>query len=168
MSLAHLIVFNKEKQFLRAHPDIAGMVVNIIEQKEPWTLRILEHLITNYAAKYALCLDEHGEEAATGSGGGGFCVQEEYRKNLPKTELDPCQRGPRVSLPYCGRLVETTLPQLKCVIWIVSTPILAYARHNYEAIRKDLNIDKRLEPKKKDTSHIVLPPRSAPAVYALV
>ena len=48
-------------------------------------------------------------------------------------------------------------PQLKCVIWIATSPILAFAREHYEEIRKDLNIAKGLVTKKKDTSHIQLP-----------
>ena len=74
MTASELIVFNRHKRFLRENPDTADVVVKIIEQKYPSSLRVLEHAITNYAKKYNLVLGENKD----------FCVRDEYKKNLPK------------------------------------------------------------------------------------
>jgi hypothetical protein len=158
MTKAELIVFNKHKRFLRENLEIADTVVSIIEQKFPASLRVFEHLVTNYAKKYNIVLGDKKD----------FVVRDEYKKNLPKATIDPCRRGPRVYIDHRGRQVETTLPQLNCVIWIATTPLLAYAREHYEVIRKDLNIAKRLVTKKKDTSHIRLPKPQIGSHYQLI
>lgn len=144
MSTLQRIKFNKYKQFLRENPELMHTMVQVIEGKHRVSKRIIEHLITNYAKKYHVILEND------------FLLYEEYRKNLPKSNMDPCRRGPRVKLKYTDRYVETTLQQLESLSWVLTTPIFAYAEENYDIIKKDLNIEKNIHTK-KNTNHIHLP-----------
>jgi len=138
MSKLQLIQYDKNVELLNENPDLFEVVVNIIEGKGPHKLakRVIEHLITNYAKKNNLVLEN------------GFNVYENYKRMLPKSFMDPCCRGPRMPLKYKDRMVETTVQQVNSIVWVASTPILKYAMENYEVIKEDLNEQKKIFTKK--------------------
>ena len=144
MSQGQKIKVNGFLQYFRDHPEFLDPVVQIIEGKHKVSKRILEHLVTNYAKNYKVILD------------GYYVVHDQYKLKLPKSNMDPCRRGERILFPYKDRFVETTLQQLESLKWVMSTNIFAYAVKHYEQIKKDLNIEKDIIPK-KSTEHIILP-----------
>lgn len=137
MYLADKISYNEKLRKLHSDPTMLAKAVSIIKGNHKVSKRILEHLTRNFAIKYHLILKDD------------FVVIDEYRKNLPKSNVDPCRRGPRIILSYKGERIPTTLQQLESLIWVLSTPIMEFAENNYERIKQDLNQTKGIANKRK-------------------
>jgi len=157
MSLGQRIKFIEFKKFFRDNSEMLESIVQIIEGKHKVSKRILEHLVTNFANSYKLVLP--GKD-------GPFVVYEQYRLNLPKKNMDPCRRGPRIEFPFKDRFVETTLQQLESLRWVFTTPIFEYAQKNYDVIKKDLNLAKKIYTK-KSTDHIKLPQKKTTSIIGM-
>ena len=137
--------------WLAKHPTEAEIIISIIRKEQSIAQRIIEHVTTFYARRYNLVLENDS-----------FNVRERFKAKLNGSRKDPNCRGPRIKIVYKNKIVVTTLEQLACLIFVVSTPVYQYIVDNYDLIKNDLNYRRDLVPTKKDISNIKRPQKQPP------
>jgi hypothetical protein len=158
LTLRELYLLNYHKAILLKEPEIAEKLYQINEHRKPISNRGLEHLNTKFSIKYDIRIDENGN---ADSPYGQFYITDEYNKNLPKTDIDPCRRGPLIEYIHNGRVMKTTIAQLGSNIANCRSPIIKYAEKEFHNIQFDHDEERGINAKKKKKSkfEIKLPTR---------
>ena len=114
---------------------IASILVPLITQKAPISLRILDFLCTNYAKQeniaYPLSMKKHNMH--------WFNIHLEYKKRLSSYKrrlFDPFQRRGRIFFTFHGKKMETTVAQLAFLIWASKNRVLQYAMDHHILIEQ--------------------------------
>ena len=126
------------------NPDNIEIIVNIINRKTDYSLRILEWLCNNYSKKYNITyLNPHSNTI--------FNVYLSYKSHLDsyqKKKFDPFKRNHvgfgTFILPYKDKIgidkqIETTAGQLNFLKWCIENNILEYVKTNLYDIKSDMN-----------------------------
>jgi len=123
----------------------AHAVRECISGAAPFSLRMLDWLVTNYAKRRALRVAAHGGRAVH--------VHEAYRAALAqyrRRDFDPFRRtvrryggGDPIEMHVTAALaggdaLQTTLGQLNFLEWAHRTGVLSYARQHAEDIERDM------------------------------
>lgn len=113
---------------------IRTVLVPLINQTGPVSLRALDWLVVNYAKQYnVVCTTTKGEL---------FNIYNEYKISLSvyrRSQFDPFRRGKRHTFVCDGVQYETTLGQINFVYWAYTNGCLQYAAENAALIEQDMN-----------------------------
>lgn len=128
--------YENTRRWCHKNPELAELIADIVEHKHKCSMSLLEHLITVYAKEHKVKMED------------GVLLSSRYKSHLPKSYSDPCRRGRRMIMPLkSGRAFETTIAQMNCMKWIVTTCVLRYAEDNFDSIK--LSLDAYRKKKKK-------------------
>ena len=120
------------------------VLIPLITQESPVSLRVLDFLVTSYAKTRLLAIRAESEVVF---------VHEQYKQRLlqhRRRNFDPFRRMQRTVgtevARYCvwflddsGQRVESTVGQLNFVAWALSSGVLSYAEGNLPAIVQAMN-----------------------------
>lgn len=117
-------------------PQIANEVlVPLITQESPVSLRILDWCVTNWSKK-------HNVMCASQVPGKFVNIHHSYRSMLSfwrRKLFDPFRRRTRVLLRIEDREYETTLGQANFALWAHQTGVMAYVVSHLAEIERDMN-----------------------------
>jgi len=112
----------------------------------------VDWFVTNFAKKYytvyTLSIKEGSSDTYR------FKVYNEYKLKLKaynKRRFDPFCRWERITVPYEGQFIETTIGQLNFFKWALEHKIIDYISENYDDIENDMN-HRNSSSKRKDDS----------------
>jgi hypothetical protein len=139
-------------RFYGKEDNLENMLNILAEDHRLISLRIIDWFVTNYAKKnfttYPLLKPRQTTPIQ-------FKVYNEYRLNLSsyrKKRFDPFCRWERINFPYInGRVINTTIGQMKFFKWMIESKVIEYIVENYSKIEKDMN-DRNSTKKNKDAS----------------
>lgn len=139
------ILWSNIADFFYLHPKETEWMMKVVEKRQDGPAqRIIEHVISKFAVKWNLHLDD-----------GRYNVFERHKGKISGQRKDPNCRGYRVQWTYQNRLIYSTFSQMCCHMLCALSPVRQYIEENYESIKTDLDED-RNPPKKKDISHVPL------------
>ena len=136
----HDLVLISLFDFYKKDNNLETMLNILSEDNRLISLRIIDWFVTNYAKKnftsYPLVKPNKTTPIQ-------FKVYNEYRLNLDsyrKKRFDPFCRNTRINFPYIdGRVINTTIGQMKFFKWMIETKVIEYIVENYSAIERDMN-----------------------------
>ena len=136
----HDLVLISLFDFYKKDNNLETMLNILSENNRLISLRIIDWFVTNYAKKnftsYPLVKPNKTTPIQ-------FKVYNEYRLNLDsyrKKRFDPFCRNTRINFPYInGRVINTTIGQMKFFKWMIETKVIEYITENYSAIERDMN-----------------------------
>lgn len=144
----HLLLFFNKKENVEK-------LVNVLDKKTRYSLRVLEWFVSNYAKKYNTII--------TSSGSNGkkieFNVHLSYRdqlKSYNKIRFDAFKRNEKFTMKTIDdRKIVTTVGQLNIFKWFIENKILEYTNEHLDEIKQDMNKsiispESSLERKKKE------------------
>ena len=125
-----MLFYNDEQNFEK--------MWSIINGKSNISLRIVDWFVTNYSKKYYTVYEIKKNNILE-----RFKVYNNYKLNLKsysKKRFDPFCRWDRITIPYKGNHIQTTLGQLNFFKWAIENNIIKYIEENYKDIDIDMNI----------------------------
>lgn len=138
-------------EFYKVNENLKQMLT-IINGDSNISLRIVDWFVTNFAKKYytvyTLSIKEGSSDTYR------FKVYNEYKLKLKaynKRRFDPFCRWERITVPYEGQFIETTIGQLNFFKWALEHKIIDYISENYDDIENDMN-HRNSSSKRKDDS----------------
>jgi len=113
---------------------IRHILVPLLDQSSPVSLRTLDWLVVNYSKKHnVVCKTKEGQN---------FNIFNGYKVALSvyrRTHFDPFRRRSRHTFTIDGKERETTLGQTNFVYWAYINGVLEYAHTHAKDIEEDMN-----------------------------
>lgn len=165
MSMAHRARLRELLKYMTKE-FIETILVPIVRQQAPVSLRVLDWLCINYSKKNNIGFVIN---AKTNNSSRWFNIHLEYRKkmNAYKRRLfDPFQRRGRIYFEHHGAMMETTVAQLSFLQWATKYGVYQYAVDHHASIEncmtRSMQIAKsrKLTDKKRKRSALTKPPPS--------
>ena len=128
------LLLNKTIQFFDADPMRLEKFVNIVNGNSCISLRVLDWFVTNYSKSKNIHIQT--------TRGKFVDVYKEYKlmlKSFSKKKFDPFCRWTKISIPYKGEFVETTVGQLNFFKWVIDTNIIDYVISHYTDIEHHMS-----------------------------
>ena len=148
----HDLVLISLFDFYKKDNNLETMLNILSEDNRLISLRIIDWFVTNYAKKNFTSYPLVKPNKITPI---QFKVYNEYRLNLDsyrKKRFDPFCRNTRINFPYIdGRVINTTIGQMKFFKWMIETKVIEYIVENYAIIERDMN-DRNSTKKNKNTN----------------
>jgi hypothetical protein len=128
----HLIVevikyFTEEK--------LCSILIPLLEQRAPISLRGIDWLITNFSKKFNIICCGKNKEFTN--------IFHSYKRALSfykRRHFDPFRRRTRVFIKFSdGKEIETTIGQVVFLMWADRLNVLQYAYNHAEEIEADMN-----------------------------
>lgn len=128
------------QRFYTRRPEITEKLVKIVQTKTPFSLRLLDWFVTNYAKA-------HRTNYAVSLGNGSptqFFVFTNYRNQLAgfsKAMFDPFCRRERLLFRYDNEQdgLKTTIGQLNFFKWAFENNVIDYLEMHKEEVERDMN-----------------------------
>lgn len=112
-------------------------LLNMVENGSGVSLRVIDHLVTNYAQKFNVVYDiKRGGKAVK------FFLYLDYKAQLKaysKKQFDPFCRDKRIIFKNKNIELETTVGQLNFFRWAINNNIITYAKRHLQKIKADLD-----------------------------
>lgn len=108
-------------------------MLNVINKKEGYSLRLLEWFVTNYSKKDNIIYKIKNKD---------FNVYLSYKaqlKSFQKKYFDPCRRYNKFILKINKQEINTSVGQLNFFRWAIDNKILDYVKNNTAIIKKDMD-----------------------------
>ena len=116
---------------------ISDILVPLLNQKAPISLRGIDWLITNYSKKYNILCSSHI------NGGQMINIFHSYKRALAfykRKHFDPFRRRTRLYIHLSdGNTVESTIGQTVFLMWASRLGVLKYAYSHADEIETDMN-----------------------------
>lgn len=121
-----------------------SIIFDIIEKKDPCSLRIIEWFVSYYAKDYRIVYNLNGKP---------FNVYSSYKNeqmtSFNKKLFDMYRRMPKFKVMLAdGRVLETTVAQLNFFYWMFKNKILDYIVAHLAEIKKDIEKTKNSKKQK--------------------
>lgn len=121
-----------------------SIIFDIIEKKNPCSLRIIEWFVSYYSKDYRVVYNLNGKP---------FNVYSSYKNeqmtSFNKKLFDMYRRMPKFKVKLQdGRVLETTVAQLNFFYWVFKNKILDYIIANLTDIKKDIEKTKNSKKQK--------------------
>ena len=113
---------------------VREVMLPLLEQSSPVSLRSLDWLVTNYSKKYNV--------VCTTCDGSLFNIHSGYKAALAtyrRTNFDPFRRRSRHEFLFDGKTRTTTLGQTNFIYWAFKNGVLEYAHKHAVEIESDMN-----------------------------
>jgi hypothetical protein len=122
-----------------------SIIADIIDKKDPCSLRILEWFVGYYAKEKKVIYNVNGKPFNVYSS-----YKNEQMSSFNKSMFDMYRRMPKFPVKISkDRVFETTVAQLNFFNWVFKYKILDYVTANFDSIKKDLDKNKPSKQKKK-------------------
>ena len=113
---------------------IQSVLIPLLDQSSPMSLRALDWLVTNYSKKFnVICYTKNAEM---------FNIHQGYRTALNmnrRRNFDPFRRRLRINVVYSDGMVESTVGQLNFLHWAYQQGVLSYLESNIADVDSDMN-----------------------------
>lgn len=119
------------------------IMANIINKKEPCSLRIIEWFISTYCKKNTLKYMVRGKLFDV-----YYSYKNEQIKSYSKKYFDLFRRANKFTVKIKDVSIDTTVAQLNFFRWAIDNKIIEYMEHNHEKIKKEMNKDLVIKTKK--------------------
>lgn len=134
------------------NPEKIKKVLNILDQNDILSLRILDWFITNYSKKYRTTIDNNKTDV--------YMLYKLMLKSYSKSSFDPFSRKNKLIFYYkydcdcgedCKHYIETSCGQLSFFKWCFDNNILDYVVKNLNIIEKDMkdSLKEKINTKKR-------------------
>jgi hypothetical protein len=122
-----------------------SIIYDIIERKNPCSLRIIEWFVSYYSKDYRVVYNLNGKP---------FNVYSSYKNeqmtSFNKKLFDMYRRMPKFKVKLTdGKVLETTVAQLNFFNWVFKNKILDYIISNLDDIKKDIEKTNNSKKQKK-------------------
>jgi hypothetical protein len=123
---------------------VKTVLVPLINQTTPVSLRALDWLVTNYSKKHNVVCSSPNVKM--------FNIHQGYKTALnmnKRRNFDPFRRRMRLKVHYEDGFVESTIGQLNFLYWAQKHGIMAYLIENLQSIDKEMNETTKLSRQNK-------------------
>lgn len=124
-------------------------LLNILENNDKLSLRIIDWFVTNYSKKYNIFYEIYKDDNNNLSFNESekfhkqFNTYQSYKsqlKSFSKKKFDPFCRRERINFNLNdNKSIETTIGQLNFFKWAIENLIIDYIKDNYKVIEEDMN-----------------------------
>ena len=129
------LLFNILKKFYSNKSNL-DILLKCVYAKGNISLRLIDHLCTNYAKESPVIYKVNGEM---------FNLYPMYRSQLKaysKKRFDPFRRNDRIHLNVGDEKVETTIAQLNFFKWLIENNVLQWLEKNLKTVDDNMNKEK--------------------------
>jgi hypothetical protein len=151
----------KEKLLMELSNKKLTTLYDIIERKDPCSIRIIECFVSSYSNEYNISYELNGKPFNVYSS-----YKDEQMSSFNKKLFDMYRRMPRFKVKLKnGKILETTVAQLNFFNWVFKTKILDYIVQHLEKIKKFLDNTKPKTSKQKKFFDNVVVSRKKITIY---
>ena len=133
MSARQMNILASLKDFYNSQT-VQSLLIPVIDQSTPVSLRALDWLVTNYSKKHNVtCLSKQNAM---------FNIHQGYKTALninKRRNFDPFRRRTRLKVRHEGGVIESTIGQLNFMQWAEEHGVMKYLIDNLENIDKEMN-----------------------------
>lgn len=150
-----VLLKKKALQFFADHKNYTERLFNIIQNRNPCSLRLIEWFVINYAKSNPVVYKVRGATFNV------FKSYKNYLSSFSKDNFDPFKREKKgsdnsktkfkIKHPVTGDSIDTTVCQLMFFMWIFNNDIHVYIQDNLSAIKKSMKEKANAEKPPKKT-----------------
>lgn len=133
MSARQMNILMSLKKFYSSET-VSTLLLPVINQSTPVSLRALDWLVTNYSKKHnVICKSKNNPM---------FNIHQGYKTALninKRRNFDPFRRRTRLIVHHDGGVVESTIGQLNFMQWAEEHGVMRYLNDNLEDIDREMN-----------------------------
>lgn len=112
-------------------------LLDMVQNTSGVSLRVIDHLVTNYAQKHNVIYDIKRNKKVT-----KFFLYLDYKAQLKaysKKQFDPFCRDKRIIFKHKDIELQTTVGQLNFFRWAINNNVITYAKRHLKKIKDDLD-----------------------------